>query len=119
LAGYTDLQQHLAIGRTFANEMAEIVGAVKQVVFVNMQAVGARELPLSPGAQEVAVTIEHDHRMFAAIKYVDLVLAVDGDRRDVLEFPAVGQFCPVFDYLISVFASAQNCCHCAAPLCLI
>jgi hypothetical protein len=45
---------------------------------------------LAPRAQEIALAIEHDDRMLAAIERVDAVLAVDRDRRDVLELQPSG-----------------------------
>src|SRR5262249_6179503 len=46
-------------------------------------------------------------RVFAAIEDVDVVLAVDADRGDVAEFPAVGQPGPVLDDAIAVLAAAK------------
>ena len=76
-----------------------------------MDAVRARVLPLAPGAQEVAVLIEHHHRVIAAIEGVDVVVGVDPDRGDLFEGPAVGQLRPVLDDPVCEFAAADRDCH--------
>ena len=88
--------------------MVAVVGAVERVVAVDVDAVRAAEQAFAPGAQEVAVAVEHHHRMLAAVEDVDAVLAVDGDRRDVAELPAVGQLGPVLDHAITMLAAAQD-----------
>src|SRR4029079_9826922 len=91
--------------------MAGIVGQVERVVDIDVDAVRARKLALAPRAQEIAFAIEHDDRMLAAVERVDAVLAVDRDRRDVLELPAFGKLCPVLDDSIAVLAAPQDRCH--------
>jgi hypothetical protein len=55
-----------------------------------MDAVRPRILALTPRAEEIALTIEDHHRVFAAIEHVDIVAAVNTDAADLLERPAVG-----------------------------
>jgi hypothetical protein len=88
LAGDADGELDLARGRAPAHGVVAIVGAVEIVVSVDVQAVRALEHALAPGAQEVALAVEHDHRVLAAIEDVDLVLAVHGDGADVHELPS-------------------------------
>jgi hypothetical protein len=50
-----------------------------------MDAVRSWVLPLAPRPQEVAVAVEHDHRVVAAVEDIDIVAAVDPDPADLLE----------------------------------
>src|SRR5437899_11560745 len=75
--------------------MATIVGQEHRVVGRHVDAVRPRILPLAPRAQKIAGTVEHHHRVLAAIEDVDIVVAVDADPADLLERPALGQFGPV------------------------
>ena len=70
---------------------------------------------LAPGAQEVALAVEHDHRVLAAVEHVDAVLAVHRDRGDVLELPALGQLRPVLHHAVAVLAAAQDRRHRMSP----
>ena len=108
LARDADGEQHLAVGRALAHRVVAVVGAVEIVVGVDVQAVRAREQPLAPALDEAAVAVQHHHRVLAAIEHVDAVLAVDRDRADVGQIPAVGQLRPVFDHAIAMLARAQN-----------
>ena len=74
------------------------------------------EQALAPGAQEIAVAVEHHHRVLAAIEDVDLVLAVDADRGDVLERPAVGQLRPVLDHAVAILAISDDGSHRRLPV---
>src|SRR5947209_4245306 len=109
LAGDAQLQQDLAVFEpTLAGEMAAIVGEVDRLVRPYMHAVRARVLPLAPGAQELAVTVEHHHRVVAAIEHIDVVLRVDADGAHFLERPAVRQFRPVLDNAVFEVAGADD-----------
>ena len=85
LSGNAKLEQHLAVERAFAHEMAAIIREVDRVVGPHVDAVGAGILPLAPGAQEVAVAVEDDDRVLAAVEDVDVIVLVDADRADLLE----------------------------------
>ena len=91
LAGKADGQQHLAVGGALAHRVVAVVGAVEIVVRVDVQPVRAVEQPFAPASDEAAVAVQHHHRVLAAIEHIDAVLAVDRDRRDVGQVPAVGQ----------------------------
>ena len=73
------------------------------------------EQSLAPGAQEVAVAVEHHHRVLAAREDVDVVLAVHADRGDLAVVPAVGQLAPVLDHLVAMFAGANDDGHVRLP----
>src|SRR6202012_3403647 len=73
-------------------------------------AMRAGKQTLAPGAQEIAIAVEHDHRVFAAIEHIDVVVAIDADRADLLERPAWRQLRPVHHRLVGVFAVA-DCGH--------
>ena len=49
--------------------------------------------------------------MVAAVKRVDLVLAIDADGRDVVQIPSVGPFRPAFDSAVGVVAGAEHRTH--------
>ncbi len=83
-----------------------------------MDPVGARVLPLAPGAQEFAGAVEHHHRMLAAPESIDVVVFVDADRGDLLERPAVGQLRPVLDDAVPVFARPDLDRHKRPPVAL-
>ena len=76
-----------------------------------MQAMCAVEHALTPGAQELAVAIEHHHRMLAAVEDIDAVLVVHRDGGDIREGPAVGNLRPVFDDFVFEVAGSESCCH--------
>src|SRR6202022_3874547 len=111
LPGNAELEQHLAFGCAFSHHMPAIVCAVKDVVGVDMKAVRARVHAFAPGAQKVSVAVEHHHRVFAAVEHIDLVLAVDRDRGDILELPAGGQLRPVFYDTVTMLAATHNDSH--------
>ena len=72
--------------------MVAVVGAIEIVVGVDVQPVRAAEQAFAPALDEIAVAIEHHHRMGAAVEDVDAVLAVDRDGSDVGEFQPSGSF---------------------------
>src|SRR5262249_35715432 len=91
-----------------AHGVVAVVGAVELVVGIDVEAVGAPEEALAPAPDEVAVAVEHDHRVVAAIEHVDAVLAIDPDGTDVGQIPSVGKLGPVLDDAIAVFARTQE-----------
>ena len=115
LAGHADLQQELPFQRQPAHRVVAVVGAVDRVVRRDVHAVRPTEQTLAPGAQEVAVAVEHHHRVLAAREDVDVVLAVHADRGDLAVVPAVGQLAPVLDHLVAMLAGADDDCHDRLP----
>src|SRR5215472_1606551 len=114
-AGDADLEQELAVGRGFAHEMAAVVGKVERIVGPHMDAMRPRVLAFAPGAQEIAVAVEYDDRVLAARERIDIVLAVDPDRGDLLERPAVRELRPILDDAILKVAGADDLCHLRSP----
>jgi hypothetical protein len=84
-AGHAELQQDFPIERDLADKMPAVIGEEHRVVWGHMDTVRPRELALTPGAQKVAVAIEHHHRVVAAIENVDIVAAVHPDPANLLE----------------------------------
>jgi hypothetical protein len=93
-AGNAELEQDLTVQSDLADEMAAIVREEHRVVWRHVDAMGSRILPLAPRLQKIALSIEDDHRVLAAVEDVNVVVAVDADPANFLERPAVGQFCP-------------------------
>jgi hypothetical protein len=85
LARHAELQQDLPIQRDLADKMPAVVGEEHCVVLGHMNPMRPRVLSLTPGAQKVAVAIEHHHRVVAAIENVDIVAAVHPDPANLLE----------------------------------
>src|SRR6185437_1347062 len=83
-----------AIEAAFAHRMVAVIGAPDRLVRPHVDAVRAMEQPLAPRGEEIALAIEDDHRVGAAIEDVDAVAMIDGDPRDLLQRPAVGQPAP-------------------------
>ncbi len=109
LAGDADGQQHLAVERAVSDGVVAVVGEPESVVRRHVDAVRAAKHPFAPGAQEVALAVEHDHRVLAPIEGVHPVLRVDPDRGHVgVELPPRRQLRPVVDDLVPIGARAQN-----------
>src|SRR6185503_18322530 len=108
LPRHAKLEQHLALGGALPHHVPAVVGAVEDVVRVDVQPVRARKGSLAPRADEVALAVEHDHRVLAAVEYVDPVLAVHRDGGDVLEFPALGQLRPVLEHAIPMVSATED-----------
>ena len=89
-------QEHLAVERAVADGVVAVVGQPQRVVGRHVDAVRAVEDALAPGAQEVALAVEDDHRVRAAVERVDPVLPVHPDRGHVrVELPPGRQLRPV------------------------
>src|SRR5690348_16511582 len=84
-----------------------------------MQPMGAAEQAFAKTGDEIALAVEHHHRMFAAVEDVDAVLAVDCDGGNIGELPAVRQLAPVFDDAVAMLARAQDGRHVSPHLLLI
>ena len=108
LAGNAELEQDLAVQGDLAHEMAAIVGQEHRVVGRHVNAVGPRILALAPGSQETALSVEHDHRVLAAIEHIDVVVAVHTDPADLLERPSVGQSRPIGIDAVSELAASDD-----------
>jgi hypothetical protein len=103
-----ECQQHLALERALPDRVVGIVGQPDRVVRPHVQPVRAREHPLAPGPDKIAVPIEHDHRVLAAVEHIDPVLPVRPDPADLLEPPTRRQLAPPLDRLVPPLALAQR-----------
>ena len=72
-----------------------------------MDAVRAVEDALAPGAQKIALGVEHRHRVLAAVERIDPVLSVDADCRDIAQDDLVRQLCPGITHDKSIFTAAK------------
>ena len=106
LTGNADRQQHLAFKRALSHAMVTVVRAVERLVGTDVQAMRAMKHTLAPGPQELAVAIEHHHRVLATVEDVDTVLAVHRHCGDIRERPAFGNVGPVFDDIVLEDAAA-------------
>jgi len=70
--------------------MAAVVGQEHRVVRRHVNPVRPRVLALTPGAQKIALAIEDQHRVLAAVEDINVVVAVDTNPANLLERPAVG-----------------------------
>ncbi len=99
-----------------AHGVVAVVGAIEIVVGVDVQAVRAVEQAFAPAPDEIALAVEHHHRMVAAVEDIDAVLAVDRDGGGVGQAPAVGQLRPVLHDAVTVLARAENSRHVFLPI---
>ena len=106
-AGDAQREQHGAVEVALADRVVAVVGQEDGFVGAHGDAVSAGVKALAPGAQEVAVGVEHNHRMFAAVEHVDVVAGVASHRGALLEPPPVGQLAPALGDLVPVLAFAQ------------
>src|SRR5580692_4492247 len=83
-----EFEQHLAVERNLAHEVAAIVGQEHRVVGRYVDAMRPWILTLAPRAQEIALAVEDDHRVLTPIEDIDVVVTVDADPSDLLEGPA-------------------------------
>src|SRR6266849_6763093 len=110
-----DGQQHLAVVGALAHRMVAVIGAIEIVLGVDVQPMRAIEQALAPARDKIALAVEHHHRMGAAIEDVDTVLAVDRDRGDIAEIPAVRQLRPILHHAVAMLARAENGRHVFPP----
>ena len=112
LSGYArppDGVQQLAVGRELPNRMIAVVHAPNRAVGRYRYAVRIGEYPVSPSANNLALRIEHHHRMRAAIEHIHAVIGAHIHRRRLSIHSAFGQTAPVIArYLIPVFARTQQ-----------
>ncbi len=98
-----DGEQDLPVERALAHRVIAIVGEVDRVVRREVQPMRMLEDALAPGAQDIAVAVENDHRMVAAVKRIDIVVAIDAYRGDIVQAPIRGPFCPAFHRAVPEF----------------
>ena len=117
-AGDADGQQHLAVEGALANRVVAVVGQPERVVRRHVHAVRPHEDALAPRAQEIAVAVEHAHRVLAAVEGVNIVVLVDADRSDVgVEFHARRQLRPIVGHLVMIGVRSKYYRHGVLPIC--
>src|SRR5882724_9668319 len=86
----------------FPHRMVAVIGAVEMIVRVDVQPMRAAEQAFAPASDEIALAVEHDHRMGATIEDVDAILAVDRNGSNVGEIPTVRQLRPVLHHAVAM-----------------
>ena len=92
---------------------------IDRVVGSHVHAMGTGEHAFAPGTQKVALAVEHDHRMLAAVEHVDVVVAIDANGANLVERPAIRQAAPAFLDAITIVSGAQNHGHAVSPKCVL
>jgi TolB-like protein/class 3 adenylate cyclase/lipoprotein NlpI len=87
--------QHPAVECAMPDRVVAVVGQPDRVVRREMDAVRPGEDAFAPGADEIAVAVEHRDRMRAAVEGIDPVMAVDADRGDIAQLDLVRKLCPI------------------------
>ena len=106
LAAQPQREEHLALQGTLAHGVITVVRTEERPIGACSDAMGAREEAFPPRPQEVALAVEHHHRMRPTVKSVDIVIGVDPNRGDFLEPPAIGELRPVFHHFVGIVACA-------------
>ena len=110
LAADTQRPQHLPVQSTFSDRVVAIVGTINSIIRSHGDAVGPGEHSLAPGAEKVALAIEHDHRVLSPVEGVNVILGVGADGGNFFEAPSIRESAPAFCYLVGVSFRAQ-CYH--------
>src|SRR3979411_2967726 len=76
----------------------------------------AIEQAFAPAGDEIALAVEHHHRVGSAIEDIDAVLAVDRDGGDIGEIPSLRRPRPVPHPPVTMFPRAENGRHVCFPL---
>src|SRR5271154_120568 len=107
--------QHLAVECAFAHRVVAVIGQPDRIVRAHMNAVRPVEHSFTPGAQQIALCIEHRDRMLAAIERVDPTLPVDPDRRAVTQRDFLRHLGPILVDLEGVLAISELNRHASSP----
>ncbi len=103
------VEEHPSLEGAFAHGVVAVIGQKDRVVRGHVDAVRAVKHALAPRAQEMAVAVEHHHRVRAAAEGIDVVVPVDPDRGNVgVELPALGQLGPIVDDLVAEAVGSEN-----------
>src|SRR5712692_11541359 len=93
--------EQLAFRREATHRVVSVVGAPHRAVRGGGDAVGAvGEIPLAPGADEVALAVVHDDGVITAADQEDAVLAVDRHPRHVAMLVARRKLLPALDHSV-------------------
>jgi len=90
-----------AVKFALAHGVVAVVGQIDAVVGPHRDAVSPRVDTLAPGAEEITVLFEDDHRVLAPVENVYVFLGVNSDCGALFVRPTVGERAPTFFYLIS------------------
>src|SRR5437762_3968863 len=86
LVGTAQRHEELPVEGEFLHRMQTVVDAIHQIVGADMNAVSTvAEQAFAPGAEEIALAVEHDYRMLAAVEHIDVVLRIDRDAGNLDE----------------------------------
>src|SRR5438270_8906083 len=113
LARGAERELDLAVQGEGFRDRVRAIGGVDRVAD-DLQAVRVGHLVAAPGAEILAVAVEHDDGRVAALEDIDAVLCVGRYPAYQSKGLAVGRFEEVADHLVGVFAGA-NLCHCRVP----
>src|SRR5262249_22218689 len=80
-----------------------------------MDAVRPRIPALAPGAQKIALTVEHHDRVLAAVEDVYIVFGINPHGPDLLERPSVRRLRPILDDAVFEIPAANDNCHARPP----
>src|ERR1700758_3069329 len=101
-----------------ANRVVAVVGQPDRIVRRHVDAMRPHEDALAPRAQEIAVAVEHTHRVLAAVEGVDVVFLVDADRGDVgVELHAGRQLSPIVGHIVTIGVRSKYYRHGVLPIC--
>src|SRR5215475_6334439 len=81
-----------------------------------MDAVRPRIPALAPGAQKIALTVEHHDRVLAAVEDVYIVFGINPHGPDLLERPSVRRLRPILDDAVFEIPAANDNCHARPPV---
>src|SRR5436305_1749146 len=105
----TKRHQQPAVRRELMRDVSQIIGAVDRIVRPNRDAVRPSEEPFTPRSEKVAVAIEHDNRVFAAIEDEHAILRVSGNAGDFGPGNLSRQPMPAIVGLVPVSAAIGYC----------
>jgi hypothetical protein len=86
--------------------MVPIIGAIYVAVRTDAAAVSPIKNSLTPGIDQITITVENNDWVSTPVQDNDPVLIIDGYTSDVNERPFLGQLCPSLNQFVLVFTSA-------------
>src|SRR5262249_15040635 len=98
-------REELALRRVLADDVPQIIAAVDGVVGPDRDPVRPGEVPFAPRLHEVAVAVEDDDRMLAAVEDEDPILRVDRNTGDLRPGKTRRQLVPAIIRVIAKFAA--------------
>src|ERR1019366_7613641 len=114
-AGAAKRQQHLTVQCALPHRVVAVIGEKHRTVGGHVQTVSSREQSLTPGSQEISLTIEHHHWVLAAIEQVHIILLVDAHRAYFTQRPTRRNLRPMIDLLVTIVSVANDDGHVSLP----